>query len=83
MPCRRKARCYICSSSEKLFYSNMLNDHICPQHFTDLKEYQRITGKHCNKNNKTPEQLQEIKQKYKNGIPPGEIERWILSTDKL
>lgn len=41
--------------------------------YSKIKAYKTST--------KTPEEIQKIKEKYKYGIPDGEIERWILEKE--
>ena len=46
------------------------------------KEKQLIKKvKAYNTSTKTPEEIQKIKEKYKHGIPEGEIKRWILEKE--
>ena len=71
-----KKRCYICGSSEHIH--KLPFDYVCGIHFKDYLEFSKCKSK--NTSTKTAAELQQIKQKYKNGIPAGEIERWILGT---
>lgn len=69
-----KKRCYICRSSENLHKLSF--DYVCNIHYRDYLEFSKCRIKTTS--TKTAEQLQQIKQKYKKGIPAGEIERWIF-----
>ena len=73
-----RTRCFICKSSEGLH--EVLDDYLCDYHYKDYLKYSNF--KVYKTSTKTPEEIQKIKEKYKYGIPDGEIERWILEKDK-
>ena len=72
-----RPRCFICKSSEGLH--EILNDYLCDYHYKDYLKYSKV--KAYKTSTKTPEEIQKIKEKYKYGIPDGEIERWILEKE--
>lgn len=44
----------------------------------DSKQLEKDKNRHSSYNKKcSPERIRFIKEKYRNGIPKGEIERWI------
>lgn len=72
-----RPRCFICKSSENLHEA--LDDYLCDYHYKDYLNYSKFR---INKTStKTTEEIQIIKEKYKYGIPEGEIKRWILKKE--
>ncbi len=72
-----RPRCFICKSSLNLH--EVLDDYLCDYHYKDYLNYSNFR---INKTSmKTTEEIQKIKEKYKYGIPEGEIESWILKKE--
>lgn len=63
-----RPRCFICKSSLNLH--EVLDDYLNYSKFRINKT-----------STKTTEEIQKIKEKYKYGIPEGEIESWILKKE--
>lgn len=72
-----RPRYFICRSSDNLHEA--LNDYLCEYHYKDYMKYSSV--KVHKVSTKTPEEIQKIKEKYKYGIPDGEIKRWILEKE--